>query len=188
MPIDLKPRHISNIIKGLDTTDSSCSNPTRRRRACEIVLANSSDCYRTRTEGIQLFPCNLLINCASAWVNPQDCVSSSTLAPHAHQTRRLSKGQCRILSKGFTWSSTPTVHTEAMYQGVRPLACMFCEQRFLHQNHLTIHMRRHTGERPFQRGICGKIFSRSDALKRHNKAVHIGGNVSPVNYAVAFTP
>lgn len=45
--------------------------------------------------------------------------------------------------------------------------CDFCPARFTRGHDLRRHIRLHTDERPFECATCGKGFSRSDALKRH---------------------
>lgn len=45
--------------------------------------------------------------------------------------------------------------------------CQFCEFVGLHMDHLNQHMRKHTGERPYQCNRCGKRFSEAATLKRH---------------------
>ena len=50
--------------------------------------------------------------------------------------------------------------------------CTFCEKSFTHHSLLEVHMRVHTGERPYECAACGKRFAQLGNMKGHYKRLH----------------
>ncbi|KAH6921541.1 hypothetical protein HPB50_002180 [Hyalomma asiaticum] len=55
----------------------------------------------------------------------------------------------------------------------RPFSCVYCSASFGRKDHLTVHVRRHMGDRPFKCGLCAKDFTRMYDLQRHIRMRHL---------------
>ncbi|KAL3464201.1 fungal-specific transcription factor domain-containing protein [Aspergillus heterothallicus] len=53
--------------------------------------------------------------------------------------------------------------------------CSICQSTFRRPEHLKRHFRSHTKEKPFECTQCGRHFSRTDTLHRHELSHHTGG-------------
>ncbi|KFM61200.1 Zinc finger protein 12, partial [Stegodyphus mimosarum] len=51
--------------------------------------------------------------------------------------------------------------------GVNIYSCPYCGKRFGHKGSFRVHLRTHTGEKPFNCNICGKRFTQKIHVLRH---------------------
>jgi DNA-directed RNA polymerase subunit RPC12/RpoP len=75
---------------------------------------------------------------------------------------------CEYCGREFSKKLNLQLHVRR-HTGERPYGCQLCGKAFYTNQQLAIHVRRHTGERPYACGICAKAFTGPTALYVHRK-------------------
>ncbi|XP_075716909.1 zinc finger protein 212-like [Rhinoderma darwinii] len=79
---------------------------------------------------------------------------------------------CSVCGKTFCNNSSFQMHMRT-HTGERPYKCSHCDKSFIRRSHLKIHLRTHTGERPYKCRQCDKSFRDNSCFARHQR-IHTG--------------
>jgi uncharacterized Zn-finger protein len=82
--------------------------------------------------------------------------------------------QCSVCGSIFPEASQLLVHLR-IHSGAKPFMCAECGRQFTRRGHLGRHMRLHSGEKPFMCNRCACQFARADHLRRHMQS-HLAEN------------
>ena len=104
--------------------------------------------------------------------NPSSfCISSNSYFSEGTLNASEYFHQCAYCGKSFRDKSYFQLHVR-LHTGDRPFICNICSKGFCKQSHLKEHLRIHTGEKPFKCKFCDYCAIQSSHLKAHYATKH----------------
>ena len=85
--------------------------------------------------------------------------------------KRKRTNECDVSGKKCDYPSKLVIHMRT-HTGGKPFECDLCEKSFTKAGNLKSHMRTHTGEKPFECDLCEKRYRQRHALHDHKRRCH----------------
>lgn len=127
---------------------SDCSSPS----SSTPYLAHSPPCHVVSTSDIGFMqPVH-----SSTRPSPEGSFAHTTTPSKKSRSRNKSKMSSNIVYTEGNLGKEKTVHR-----------CNICNRGFLNKSNIKVHLRTHTGEKPFRCDVCGKAFRQKAHLIKH---------------------
>eukprot|EP00079_Xenopus_tropicalis_P014198 XP_004910498.1 PREDICTED: zinc finger protein 131 isoform X2 [Xenopus tropicalis] len=157
-----------------------------RKRQLEEESSNESDAAGKQVEGSEIMEVHL--SHVNNMFHCQKCNRSFKLFYHFKEHMKSHSSdtfKCEICNKRYVreiaWKQHLTCyHMDESAANKRPRpgkkihVCQYCDKQFDHFGHFKEHLRKHTGEKPFECPNCHEHFARNSTLKCHLSACQYG--------------
>lgn len=181
--IDLTTLHLhteSHKPKGELRTFTRATNPTRRvnkTHFCETcgITCNSYSSYYTHVKNkhIEQFKeRGLLITLFKCTECKHSCKTKAELTSHMRVHTNERPFQCNQCPSSFKLVNHLNEHKSAIHLGLKKYQCTICGKKLNDKGNFDVHVRRHTGEKPFTCDICLSTFYGNREMKKHKARHH----------------
>ncbi|XP_073467339.1 uncharacterized protein [Aquarana catesbeiana] len=160
-------------------TEISTVDGRKMRKTSEDCLTLSPDCKVEDEDITQYSPEE---NPATSNVHPAPhSVDGPSYSSHPEEPQTVRDGavlpkhkrfSCTECGKRFSKNEHLSIHQRS-HSGEKPFSCSECGKCFSQKSHLDNHQRLHTGEKPYSCPVCGKCFVQKSTLVKHQRS-HTG--------------
>ncbi|RZF37242.1 hypothetical protein LSTR_LSTR006568 [Laodelphax striatellus] len=139
---------------------AECTSPSSSTTAGGSYLAHSPPSHVVSTSDLQV-----RYNPVHSSTRP----SPELQVSFPHTTTPNKKSKSRNKNKAQSAAATSTVvYAEGAMGKEKPIhRCTICNRGFLNKSNIKVHLRTHTGEKPFRCDVCGKAFRQKAHLIKH---------------------
>ncbi|KAM5207507.1 LOW QUALITY PROTEIN: zinc finger and SCAN domain-containing protein 5B-like [Hipposideros larvatus] len=152
----------------LDTDVLTQSWKRRDSQSPRKKQANTSIPQEVPQEGATLLITEKFSRQLRSSSGPSPSSMGPTGRPVGKKARRGASYECGPCKKKFQYKSQLSIH-QRKHTGERPFKCTLCLKGFVQSSDLRAHQRIHTGEKPYSCRFCLKQFTHDSTLRSHER-------------------